>query len=237
MKKINIAIDGPAGAGKSTIAKAISKNLEIIYMDTGAMYRAVALKSIKEGLDCFDKKKISSMVENINLKIEYEKGEQKVVLDGENVNGLIRTPEVTKASSNVAVIPEVRIKLVELQREIAKEKSIVMDGRDIGTYVLPNADIKIFLNASPEERAKRRFIEQKEKGMDTITIEEVKKDISYRDKNDSEREFAPLKKAEDAIEIDTTNMSVGEVINKIMCYVNELLWKEFLDLLLRLLLK
>ena len=187
------------------------------------MYRAVALKSIKEGLDCFDRGKISSMVEKINLKIEYEKGEQKVVLDGENVNGLIRTPEVTKASSNVAVIPEVRIKLVELQREIAKEKSIVMDGRDIGTYVLPNADIKIFLNASPEERAKRRFIEQKEKGMDTITIEEVKKDISYRDKNDSEREFAPLKKAEDAIEIDTTNMSVGEVINKIMCYVNELL--------------
>ena len=223
MKKINIAIDGPAGAGKSTIAKEISKKLGIIYMDTGAMYRAVALKSIKEGLDSFEKNEISLMVQNIDLKIEYENGQQKVILDGENINGLIRTPEVTKASSNVAVIPEVRIKLVELQREIAKEKSIVMDGRDIGTYVLPNADIKIFLNASPEERAKRRFIEQKEKGMDTVTIEDVKKDISYRDKNDSEREFAPLKKAEDAIEIDTTNMNIGEVINKIMSYVNELL--------------
>lgn len=219
MPKLNIAIDGPAGAGKSTIAKIISKNLGILYLDTGAMYRAVALKALREGIDTLDRESLASMVENINIDIVYKCNEQRVFLDGEDVSEKIRTPEVSKGASDVAVVPEVRLKMVELQRKIADENDIVMDGRDIGTYVLPNANLKVFLTASVEERARRRYNEQIEKGISGISLEDVKRDIEYRDKNDSSRAFAPLSKADDAIEVDTTNLTIEEVANKIISLI------------------
>lgn len=219
MGKINIAIDGPAGAGKSTIAKLISKSLGILYLDTGAMYRAVALKAIRNGIDTLDKEKLTELVKNIDIKIIYTGNEQRVFLEGEDITDKIRTPEISTGASNVAVVPEVRIKMVELQREIADRNSVVMDGRDIGTYVLPRADLKIFLTASVEERAKRRYKEQLEKGMITGSFEDVRKDMEYRDKNDSSRAFAPLAKAEDAVEIDTTSMTIEEVAEKIILMV------------------
>ncbi|WP_010250149.1 (d)CMP kinase [Acetivibrio cellulolyticus] len=215
-KKIAIAIDGPAGAGKSTIAKLVSKKLKIVYLDTGAMYRTVALKAIRENVDTLDREKLSKLIERINIKVEYIGEDQRIYLDDEDVSDLIRTPEVSIGASNVAVIPEVRIKMVELQREIAQKCSVVMDGRDIGTYVLPNATLKIFLTASIEERAKRRYNEQLLKGITDVSFDDVKKDIEYRDKNDSSRAFAPLAKADDAIELDTTIMSIDEVAKKIL---------------------
>lgn len=211
---ISIAIDGPAGAGKSTIAKLLSKRLRILYLDTGAMYRAVALKAIKSNINTKDTDKISELVKNIDIQITFDTDGQHVILDKDDVTHAIRTKEVTIGSSDVAVVPAVRLKMVELQRKIASESSVVMDGRDIGTYVLPNADFKFFLTASLHERANRRFHEMCEKNMD-VTYEEVCKDIAYRDQNDSSREFAPLKKAEDAIEIDTTNLTIEEVVDKI----------------------
>lgn len=216
MDKLAIAIDGPAGAGKSTIAKMISKALGIIYLDTGAMYRTVALKAIKEGIDTKNREALSALVENIDIRISYSGNEQHVYLDGKDVSSEIRSPEVSIGASDVAVVPEVRLKMVQLQREIAAGNSVVMDGRDIGTYVLPNAEFKFFLNASVEERARRRYLEQVSKGVENITYEDVLKDIRYRDKNDSSRDFAPLKKAEDAVEIDTTNMTVDEVAERIL---------------------
>lgn len=218
-KTIAVAIDGPAGAGKSTIAKIISKKLKILYLDTGAMYRAVALKAIRENKDTKDREKLAMLVKDIDIKVVYENDEQQIFLDGENVSGLIRSPEVSIGASNVGVIPEVRVKMVELQREIASSNSVVMDGRDIGTYVLPKAELKIFLTASVEVRAKRRYNEQLSKGITNISLEDVKKDIEYRDKNDSSREFAPLSKASDAVEIDTTDMTIDDVVNKILGYV------------------
>lgn len=218
-KQIAIAIDGPAGAGKSTIAKMISKKLGILYLDTGAMYRAVALKAITENIDTLNVDKLSKLVKDIDIKIVYSKGQQKIFLDGKDVSSLIRTPEISIGASNVATISSVRIKMVELQREISAKNSVVMDGRDIGTYVLPDADVKIFLNADIKERAKRRYAEQLSKNTENITLEEVLKDIEYRDKNDSNRSFAPLAKASDAIEIDTTDMSIDEVVNIILGYV------------------
>jgi len=215
-KRISIAIDGPAGAGKSTIAKLISKKLKIVYLDTGAMYRTVALKAIRQNIDTLDADKLSKLVKDIDIQVKHMNDEQRIYLDGEDVTDYIRTPEVSIGASNVATIPEVRIKMVELQREIASKCSVVMDGRDIGTYVLPNATLKIFLTASIEERAKRRYNEQLSKGIDNVSYEEVKKDIEYRDKNDSSRAFAPLAKAEDAVELDTTNMSIDEVVSKIL---------------------
>ena len=221
MNKINIAIDGPAGAGKSTIAKIISKTLGIIYLDTGAMYRTVALLAIRENIDTCDFKKVAGLVEKIQIKILYEGSEQHIYLGEEDVSDKIRTSEISMGASNVAVVPEVRIKMVELQRSIAQANDVVMDGRDIGTYVLPKAGLKIFLTASVEERAKRRYNEQVEKGQTDISFEEVKKDMEYRDKNDSTRAFAPLSKAEDAIEVDTTDLSVFEVANKIMTFLKD----------------
>lgn len=221
MTKISIAIDGPAGAGKSTIAKIVSKSLGIVYLDTGAMYRAVALKAIREDIDTLDSERLARLVNSINIKITYLGNEQKIFLDDEDVSHKIRTPEVSIGASNVATIPEVRIKMVELQRAIATENSVVMDGRDIGTYVLPKADLKIFLTAYLEERAKRRYKEQLEKGAKGLTLEEVRRDIEYRDKNDSSRAFAPLSKAKDAIEIDTTSMTIDEVAQKIMDYAGQ----------------
>jgi cytidylate kinase len=161
---INIAIDGPAGAGKSTIAKAISRILGIIYLDTGAMYRTVALKAIRSGIDTRDEKQLTELVRDIDIRIEYKDNEQRIFLDGDEVTALIRTPEVSIGASNVAVIPAVRIKMVELQREIAHSSDVVMDGRDIGTYVLPEANFKFFLTATLDERAKRRYDEMISKG-------------------------------------------------------------------------
>lgn len=221
-KKISVAIDGPAGAGKSTIAKLISKKMKIVYLDTGAMYRTVALKAIRENIDSLDGEKLAKLINEIDIKVEYIGDEQRIYLDGEDVSNLIRTPEVSIGASNVAVVPEVRIKMVELQREIAKNCSVVMDGRDIGTYVLPNANLKIFLTASIEERAKRRYNEQLLKGVKDVSLEDVKNDIIYRDKNDSSRAFAPLSKADDAIELDTTIMSIEEVVEKILEQIEDI---------------
>ena len=219
MKKITIAIDGPAGAGKSTIAKILSKSLGITYLDTGAMYRTVALKAIREGINTRDEASLEKLVSDIDIKIEYHENEQHIFLDGEDVSGKIRTPEVSKGASDVSAVKAVRIRMVELQREIAAGQSVVMDGRDIGTYVLPNAQYKFFLNAFLEERARRRYMEQLEKGIKDITLEDVRRDIEYRDKNDSSRDFAPLAKADDAIEIDTTDMTVQQVVEKIISIV------------------
>jgi len=218
-KKIAIAIDGPAGAGKSTIARIISETLNILYLDTGAMYRTVALRAIRDGIDTRSQDELKQMIENINIKVTYSDNKQHIFLDEEDVTELIRTSEVSIGASNVAVVPEVRIRMVEIQRQIASQNSVVMDGRDIGTYVLPDAEFKFFLNASLEERAKRRYKEQLLKGITGTSLEEVKKDMEYRDKNDSSREFAPLCKATDAIEIDTTNMSIENVVDKILGYI------------------
>lgn len=216
MGNIQIAIDGPSGAGKSTMAKTIARKLGVLYLDTGAMYRAVALKAIKSGIDTKDSQALSDMVKDIDLLIAHENGVQKVLLDGKDVTEEIRTPAVTVGSSDVAVIPAVREKMVELQREIAKNNSVIMDGRDIGTHVLPNADVKIFLTASLEDRAKRRYEELKEKGTLKQTFEEVKKEMEYRDNNDSSRAHSPLKKADDAILLDTTGFSVEESVKTIL---------------------
>ncbi|HHW00378.1 MAG TPA: (d)CMP kinase [Clostridiaceae bacterium] len=219
MKNITIAIDGPAGAGKSTIAKILSRSLGITYLDTGAMYRTVALKAIREGINTKDEARLEKLVSDIDIKIEYHGDEQHIFLDGEDVSDKIRTPEVSKGASDVSAVKAVRIRMVELQREIAAGQSVVMDGRDIGTYVLPNAQYKFFLNASLEERARRRYKEQLEKGIKDITLEDVKKDIEYRDKNDSSRDFAPLVKADDAIEINTTDMTIQQVVEKILSII------------------
>lgn len=221
MKKIRIAIDGPAGAGKSSIAKIISLRMKIRYLDTGAMYRTVALKAIRLGINTLDRNRIAEMISDIDIKVVFDNDIQRMYLGEEDVTGFLRTKDVTVGSSNVATIPEVRHKLVELQREIAKENGIIMDGRDIGTYVLPDAELKIYLNASPDERALRRYKEMMAAGDTTVSLDAVKKDIEYRDKNDSTREMAPLKKADDAVEIDTTNMTITEVAEKIILMIRE----------------
>lgn len=215
MDNINIAIDGPAGAGKSTIAKSIAKSLNIIYLDTGAMYRAVAYKAINADVSLTNKEGLASLSDSINLDVTYEKGEQRIILDGIDISDSIRTPEISKAASMVAAVPEVRLKLVEIQRKIASRVNVVMDGRDIGTYVLPDAKVKIFLTASVEERAKRRYNEMLKKGIN-VSFTDILKDIQERDYNDSTRAFAPLKKAADAVEIDTTALTIEEVIERII---------------------
>ncbi len=221
MSRINIAIDGPAGAGKSTVAKSISKIMGIVYLDTGAMYRTVALKAIRSGMDTKDAEGLASLVESIDIKIEYKDNEQRIYLDGADVSDQIRTPEVSIGASNVAVIPAVRIRMVELQREIAGRNDVVMDGRDIGTYVLPDSKFKFFLVASLDERARRRYEELRAKDADCPSYEEVRDDIAYRDKNDSSRAFAPLSRAQDAIEIDTTDLSPQQVADKILAHVGK----------------
>ncbi len=220
MKNFNLAIDGPAGAGKSTIAKRIAKQLDFIYVDTGAMYRAMALYFLRNNITAEQVDKIEEACKNINITIEYRNGEQLVILNGENVNGFIRTEEVGNMASATSVNKAVRLKLVELQQELARRESVVMDGRDIGTYVLPGADLKIYLTASSGERAKRRWMELKNKGI-AADIDAIEKDIIERDRRDMTREFAPLKQAEDAVYLDTSYMTIDEVVEKIISLIKE----------------
>lgn len=217
---INIAIDGPAGAGKSTIAKAVAKRLGIIYLDTGAMYRSVAYFMLRRGIPVTDEERVAEALGELVMDIRYEDGAQQIYVCGENVTAYLREPHMSKAASDVSALPVVRYKMVELQREFAKAHDVVLDGRDIGTFVLPDANCKFFMTASPEERAKRRHLELVEKGSD-CTFEEVLDDINKRDYNDSHRAVAPLKAAEDAVYVDTTHMSVEEVIERVTNIVRE----------------
>lgn len=211
---MKIAIDGPAGAGKSTISKEVAKKLGIIYIDTGAMYRAIGLAAVRSGIDTKDAEGVKSVLDKVDVTISHSDGTQQIFLNGENVSEEIRLPEISVAASNVAVIPEVRLKLVELQRSLAEKCDVIMDGRDIGTYVLPNAELKIFLTASVDERARRRYKELLEKGVKT-DFDEVKADMEYRDKNDSGRDFAPLREADDSITLDNTDITAQEAADKI----------------------
>lgn len=211
---INVAIDGPAGAGKSSIAKRAASDLGFIYVDTGAMFRAIGFYMIRSGIDPSDEEKVKEKLDGAEIDIVYEDGVQCVLLNGENVNSLIRTEEVSDAASKVAVLAPVRKKMLILQMNIAKNHDVIMDGRDIGTAVLPDADLKIYLTASVEVRAQRRYKENLEKGMEA-DIEEIKRDISERDRRDMTRSEAPLKKAEDAVEIDTSDMTIDEVTDEI----------------------
>ena len=217
-KRFSIALDGPSGSGKSTIAKFLSAKLNILYLDTGAMYRATAVKAIKLGIDTFDEKGVKTFIDDIDLKIKYVDGVQRTFLDGEDVSEKIREPHVSMAASNISSLKCVRLKMVDMQRKIASEMSCVLDGRDIGSFVLPNADYKFFITASVAVRAKRRFLELKEKGHE-VDFEELKKEIEQRDFNDRNRDFAPLVQAKDAIYIDTSDMTVDDVINKILYYI------------------
>ena len=212
---LNIALDGPSGSGKSTAAKAIAKKLDILYLDTGAMYRACALETIYRGVDSFDERSIKEFIDDIDLKIAYENGAQKTILRGEDVSEKIRLNEVSMMASNVSSLPCVRLKMVEMQRKVAKENDCVLDGRDIGTYVLPDCKHKFFVTASPEVRAKRRFDELTAKGQQVV-YEDILKEINQRDYNDSHRDFAPLRQAEDAVFLDTSDMTPEDVVNFIV---------------------
>ena len=209
--RIRVAIDGPSGAGKSTIAKAVAKRLGIDYIDTGAMYRAIGYKAEKLGIGASDRAALDAMLADTD--IDFSGG--TILLDGEDVGGLIRTPAVSKAASLYSALPEVREKLVEIQRNMAREKSVIMDGRDIGTNVLKDAEYKFFLTASAEERAKRRCEELLQKG-EEVSFDEVLRDIEVRDHNDSTRKLNPLRKAEDAVEIDSTGMSIEDVVDSVL---------------------
>jgi cytidylate kinase len=214
---INIAIDGPAGAGKSTIAKLVAKEKGFIYVDTGAMYRAIALYLIRNNVALDDSESMIKYASKAEVSIKYEDSQQQVILNGENVNGLIRTEEVSKMASVSSAVPEIRTMLLELQRKLARENDVVMDGRDIGTNILPNAQYKIFLTASAEERANRRYKELVERG-EECDYEKIKADIIERDERDSNRATAPLKQAEDAILVDSSNMTIDEVAKTIIDY-------------------
>lgn len=210
----NIAIDGPAGAGKSTIARRVAKELSFIYVDTGAMYRAIALFHLREQIDTDSEEKVKEALERINISIAYENGEQQVLLNGENVSGQIRTEEVGNMASKISTISCVREKLLDLQRELAQKNDVVMDGRDIGTRILPEAQLKIYLTASADARAQRRYKELMEKGV-VCSLEEIKQDIMKRDEQDMNRAIAPLTQAKDAVYLDSSDMTIDEVTEKI----------------------
>jgi len=213
----NVAIDGPAGAGKSTIAKLVAKKKGYIYVDTGAMYRGLAIHFLKKKADSEDRQAVAEACRDAEVTIGYEDGVQQIYLNGENVTGMLRTEEVGNMASKTSAIPEVREKLLELQRSLAREKDVIMDGRDIGTNILPNADVKIYLTASVETRARRRYDELKEKGTD-CSLDEIARDIRERDERDMTREIAPLKKAEDAILVDSSDMTIQQVVDEICGY-------------------
>ncbi len=219
-KVYNIAIDGPAGAGKSTIARAAASKLNFVYVDTGAMYRAMALHFLRKGISPQDEAAISEAVKTADVTLAYENGVQQVILNGENVSGLIRSEEVGAMASATSVHLSVREKLVELQKGLAARENVIMDGRDIGTCVLPDADLKIYLTASSRVRAERRYLELKGKGQD-CSLEEIEKDIIKRDHQDMNREHSPLKQAEDAVLLDSSEMSAREVIERILMLFEE----------------
>lgn len=216
---INIAIDGPAGAGKSTIAKLVAKKKDYIYVDTGAMYRAIALYILRNSVDASDDVAVKAACDNINIDIKYQDGAQQVYLNGENVSVDIRKEEVGNMASKAAAKSAVREKLLQLQRDLAKSNNVIMDGRDIGTFVLPNADVKIYLTASVEARAKRRYDQLVEKG-ESPDIDKIKADIEQRDFQDMNREIAPLKQAQDAIYLDTSDMNINQVVDFIVDKIN-----------------
>ncbi len=213
-----IAIDGPAGAGKSTISKKVASELGYVYIDTGAMYRTVGLKAVRSGIDTKDAKGVESILNGIDIDIRHEGVEQHIYLDGENVSDKIRTPEISMAASNVSAIPAVRVALVDMQRKLAENHDVVMDGRDIGSFVLPDAEIKIFLTASAEARAKRRYKELIDKG-ESVSFEEVYNDMVQRDKNDSTRAVSPLVVAEGASVIDTSDLNLQESVEAVISHI------------------
>ncbi len=218
---IAIAIDGPAGAGKSTISKAAAKQLGYIYIDTGALYRTVGLAASRAGVEPVEGKEVDDLLSKITVELTFnEKGEQVVLLDKEDVSGLIRTPEASMMASKISAVPAVRAYLLDLQRDMAKKNNVIMDGRDIGTVILPDAEVKIFLTATPEARAQRRYKELKEKGMD-VKYEDILDDVKTRDYNDSHREIAPLKQADDAILADTTEVDLQGSIDLIVKIIKE----------------
>ena len=211
---INIAIDGPAGAGKSSVAKAVAKKLGFIYVDTGALYRSIGLNALRNDVATDDAEAVTSLLSDIKIELKYVDGTQRVILNGEDVSEAIRMPEASMAASNVSAIPAVRAFLLDLQRDMAKNNNVIMDGRDIGTVILPDAQYKFFLTASAEVRADRRYKELKEKGID-VDYKALLDEIIQRDYNDSNRETAPLKQADDAVLIDSSNMTLEESINAI----------------------
>lgn len=210
----NVAIDGPAGAGKSTVARAVAGKLNMIYVDTGAMYRAIALHVLRNDIDPSNKAAVIESCSSANVTLRYEEGEQVVILNGDNVNACLRTEEVSRATSVISVIPEVREKMVDLQQSLAALSDCIMDGRDIGTCVLPNAQLKVYLTADSAVRAKRRYDELTAKGED-CDLKKIQEDIEERDYRDMHREISPLRQAEDAVLVDTSEMSAEEVIEKI----------------------
>lgn len=211
----NIAIDGPAGAGKSTIARRVAKELSFIYVDTGAMYRAMALYLLRKEVNKDDTEQIGNICQNAEISIEYQNGEQIVLLNDENVNSYLRTEEVGNMASVSSAVPRVREKLLSLQRKLARDMSVVMDGRDIGTTILPDADVKIYLTASSLTRAKRRYLELQEKGT-VCNLDEIQKDIEERDQRDMNREISPLRQAEDAVLVDSSDLTIQQVVDRIL---------------------
>ena len=210
-RPISIAIDGPSGAGKSTIAKRLAAKMGFVYVDTGALYRTVGLAAVQAGIDCHDADAVTALLPAISVELTHVDGTQRVLLNGQDVSDFIRTPEISMAASAVSAIPAVRAFLFETQQEMARRHNVIMDGRDIGTVVLPNAQVKIFLSASVEARARRRYKELIEKG-ETVTFEDVLEDMKQRDYNDSHRALAPLKPAEGAVMVDTTDLTLEESV-------------------------
>ncbi len=220
MKKFAVAVDGPAGSGKSTVAKEIAKALGILYIDTGAMYRTVGMACLKKGIDPTDESAVVASLDGLDMKIFPEAGGQRILLDGEDITSRIRTEEIGKAASSVAAYQKVREKLVEIQQGLAKEQSVIMDGRDIGTKVLPDAEVKIYLDASVEERAKRRVGELEAQGK-TADLETIREEIAQRDYQDMHRENSPLCRAEDAVNVDTTGLDIPAVTEKLLALIAE----------------
>ena len=218
---VAIALDGPAGAGKSSIAKRAAKALDFIYVDTGALYRTIGLAATRKGVEPKPSTEVEKLLSEITVDLTFnDKGEQIVLLDGEDVSGLIRTPEASMMASKISAVPSVRVYLLDLQRNMAKSHNVIMDGRDIGTVVLPDAKVKIFLTASPEARAHRRYKELCEKGMD-VKYEDILNDVITRDYNDSHRETAPLKPAEGCVMVDTTELDFEQSVEKIISVIKE----------------
>lgn len=220
MKKFAVAVDGPAGSGKSTVAKEIAKALGILYIDTGAMYRTVGMACLKKGIDPTDEEAVVASLDSLDMKIFPEAGGQRILLDGEDITSRIRTEEIGKAASSVAAYQKVREKLVEIQQGLAKEQSVIMDGRDIGTKVLPDAEVKIYLDASVEERAKRRVGELEAQGK-TADLTIIQEEIAQRDYQDMHRENSPLCRAEDAVNVDTTGLDIPAVTEKLLALIAE----------------